>query len=135
VLVSAIIGPAKAQSGTYSDIAIYSPPTANSGPQEMTVGSDGALWFTESSSNKIGRFSTSGAITEYVIPTDGSDPTDITLGPDGALWFTEWFGNNIGLSLPPGSSLNSRSRLQIASQMALRRVQMVPYGLPNSRTA
>jgi streptogramin lyase len=47
------------------------------------------LWFTEISGNKIGRITTSGAITEFVIPTSGSHPIAIAAGPDGALWFAE----------------------------------------------
>jgi uncharacterized protein (TIGR03437 family) len=67
-------------------------PTANSGPEYITAGPDGALWFTESNLNntgKIGRITTSGAITEYTVPTADSFPFGITAGPDGALWFTE----------------------------------------------
>jgi len=58
-------------------------------PDGITVGQDGALWFTEGYGNKIGRISASGIITEYVSPTNQSGPTGITKGPDGALWFTE----------------------------------------------
>lgn len=36
-------------------ITDFSPPTVPSGPFDITLGSDGALWFTESSGNKIGR--------------------------------------------------------------------------------
>jgi len=51
----------------------------------ITVGPDGALWFIEA--NKIGRFTTSGVLTEYPVPS--GDGLGITTGPDGALWFTE----------------------------------------------
>jgi virginiamycin B lyase len=69
-------------------------PTANSLPRGITTGPDGALWFTEggfnsTTSNKIGRVTTSGAFTEYTVPTASSHPEGITTGPDGALWFTE----------------------------------------------
>jgi hypothetical protein len=36
-------------------ITDFSPPTVPSGPFDITLGSDGALWFTESGGNKIGR--------------------------------------------------------------------------------
>ena len=58
-------------------------------PSSITTGSDGALWFTESYPNKIGRMTTSGVVTEYSIPTPSSQPSGITAGSDGALWFTE----------------------------------------------
>ena len=62
----------------------------------MVVGPDGALWFTEQTTNKIGRITTAGVITEYTVPTAGSQPNDITPGPDNALWFSEAVGNKIG---------------------------------------
>jgi hypothetical protein len=46
---------------------------------------DGALWFTEQSSGKIGRITTGGVITEVV--SGGSYPLGMTAGPDRALWF------------------------------------------------
>jgi sugar lactone lactonase YvrE len=67
------------------------------GPNEITVGPDGALWFTELSAgagggtNGIGRITTSGSITEYPVPS-ATSLTGITAGPDGTLWFTETYG-------------------------------------------
>jgi virginiamycin B lyase len=65
-------------------------PTANSQPRDITAGSDGNMWFTESNPNagKIGRIDLAGNITEFVVPTSGSQPSEIVSGPDGALWFT-----------------------------------------------
>jgi virginiamycin B lyase len=74
----------------------YLIPTQGSEPLDITEGPDGALWFTESSGNKIGRVTTSGTFTEFLVPTTSSDPSGITAGPDGALWFTESSGNKIG---------------------------------------
>jgi virginiamycin B lyase len=72
------------QSGTYSNITSYPIPTPSSGPQQITTGPDGALWFTELV-GQIGRLTTTGAFTEY--PVSG-EPFGIAAGPDGALWFT-----------------------------------------------
>jgi virginiamycin B lyase len=61
---------------------------------EIAVGPDGALWFTESA-NEIGRITKAGVVTQYPTPTEpvvvGREPypTSITAGSDGALWFTE----------------------------------------------
>lgn len=74
----------------------YPIPTASSNSQAMVSGSDGALWFVEEGSNKIGRITTSGVVTEYPIPTSGAAAFYITSGPDQALWFTECAGNKIG---------------------------------------
>jgi streptogramin lyase len=69
-----------------------------SGPQGITVGPDGALWFTDNA-DKIGRITTQGRVTEFALPTFVSYPekfpAQIIAGPDGALWFTET-GDQIG---------------------------------------
>jgi hypothetical protein len=65
-------------------------------PVDITSGPDGALWFTESTANKIGRITTTGTITEFAVPTADSSPGGIAAGSDGALWFTEQSGNKIG---------------------------------------
>ena len=70
--------------------------TSGSQPFHITSGPDGALWFTERGSNKIGRITTAGAESEYSIPTADSGPFAIASGPDGALWFTEESADKIG---------------------------------------
>ena len=69
------------------------------------MGSDGALWFTESNVflGKIGRITTAGAITEFPTPTGSSEPTGIAAGPDGALWFMEVGGQKIGRMTTAGA--------------------------------
>jgi uncharacterized repeat protein (TIGR01451 family) len=54
------------------------------------------LWFTENTSNEIGRISTAGAVTEITVPTANAGPTGITAGSDGALWFTEATAGQVG---------------------------------------
>ncbi len=71
--------------GTISEFAL----AANSGPDAIATGPDGALWFTEETSNKIGRITPSGSITEFSLPAPNSGPGAITKGPDGNIWFTE----------------------------------------------
>lgn len=68
---------------------------------DITVGPDGALWFTQSSVGKgppasIGRMTASGHYTRWTLPTQHSLPMSITTGPDGALWFTERTADRIG---------------------------------------
>ena len=54
---------------------------------KITTGPDGNLWFTESNTNQIGKFSpVNNKITEYNVPLSGTtntDPDSITVGPDG----------------------------------------------------
>jgi CSLREA domain-containing protein len=79
-----------------SPFTFFDVPTPGSSLSGITRGTDGALWFTEQSADRIGRITTAGVITEYALPSPGSSPTGITAGPDGALWFTEQYGNRIG---------------------------------------
>ncbi len=73
-------------------ITEYSLPSG-SHPLGITAGPDGNLWFTDNSSSKIGKITTSGTITEYTV---GSNPNGIAAGPDGNLWFTEYAAGKIG---------------------------------------
>ncbi len=66
--------------------AVTTYPTGEGDPGAITVGPDGALWFTNGA-DSIGRITTSGAVTIYS-GSGISYPTAITAGPDGALWFT-----------------------------------------------
>ena len=89
-------------------IARYPLQSDSSQATGITLGPDGALWFTEKTGNRIGRITTSGAVTEYALPTSSTAgqcgqrcPLHIATGPDGALWFTEsqfaaGGGNKIG---------------------------------------
>lgn len=72
------------------------PLVSNPCPPNITTGSDGALWFTQACSNKIGRITTSGTLTQFGIPTANAYLVDIVSGSDGALWFTEADANKIG---------------------------------------
>jgi len=74
--------------------------TPGADPAGITTGPDGALWFGEFQSNKIGRIDVSGNISEYSPTTSGA--SKITTGPDGNLWFTEPFANKIGRITPAG---------------------------------
>jgi virginiamycin B lyase len=61
----------------------------------ITTGPDGALWYAVGA-GKIGRMTSSGAVTEYTVPTSGSVLGYIAARSDGAMWFTEIVGNKIG---------------------------------------
>ena len=58
-------------------IILFSIPTAVSQPWGIVMATDGNLWFTELQSNKIGRITPGGKITEFPLPSAGS-PSDIT---------------------------------------------------------
>ena len=68
----------------------------------ITLGPDGALWYSEGA-GRIGRFQPGGATPqEFTAPTAGA-LAGITLGPDGNLWFVENAANQIGRFTPGGT--------------------------------
>ena len=78
-------------------------------PDRITVGADSCLWFTETNTNQIGKFSPlNGKITEYNIPLSGrtnTNPQGITPGPDDNLWFVEGTGNKIDKLSPTSGKI------------------------------
>lgn len=100
-------------------ITEYRIPTMYSAPEGITVGPDGALWFTEYGGNNVGRITTAGAITEYTIPETGGSPIGITAGSDGDLWFTENFGNTI----------NQMTTSGVVTQHTIPMGGSAPYGI------
>jgi streptogramin lyase len=64
-------------------------------------GADGALWFTQTGSDRdppdgIGRMTTDGRSASWELPHRRGIPIRIAAGTDGALWFTELDGHAIG---------------------------------------
>jgi streptogramin lyase len=78
----------------FGGITEYPVTTANARPAGITVGPDGYLWFTEEASDRIGKISVGGAVTEYPVPF--GEPREIVAGPDGNLWFTNHGSGKIG---------------------------------------
>ncbi len=67
-----------------------------SDPRDITLGSDGSIWFTESRGaiGKITGSSSGDTLTEFPTP-NGNGAYGIAVGPDGALWFCESFNRRI----------------------------------------
>lgn len=64
-------------------------PSANSGPDGITVDTTGNIWFTEESASKIGKYNIqTEQITEYPLPANRK-PREITSDPYGNIWFAE----------------------------------------------
>jgi len=75
---------------TSGTISVFPTTTPSSSPEDVAVGSDGNIWFTENAVSKIGKMSTAGvALAEYTTKTAPSNLSAITSGPDGNLWFLE----------------------------------------------
>ncbi len=70
----------------------FFPLPTNAYVQAMTVGPDGAVWFTDTGTHALGRITTAGAVTEYPTTLLPYLSGGIATGPDGALWFTSYAG-------------------------------------------
>jgi len=64
---------------------------------DITLGPDGAVWFTETASNAIGRMDAKYRVSSYPVPASAGVPVAITSGPDGNLWFTLGGGSQQGI--------------------------------------
>ncbi len=81
-------------------ISEYSLPSGSK-PFGITTGSDKNLWYTDASTGKVGKITTSGSTTEYA--TDNDEPEGITPGPEGDLWFVEHEIRNVDHVTTAGS--------------------------------
>ncbi len=77
--------------------------TAGSLPGDIVLSGDGNFWFTEFGSDRIGRITPTGVITDFALPV-GRGPTGIAAGPDGLIYFTEQSGDRIGRINPLAGS-------------------------------
>jgi virginiamycin B lyase len=74
-------------------------------PQEIALGPDGALWFTQWNRARIGRITPNGLMQEFALPTigvAGGFSNGVAAGADGAVWFTRPQENQIGRSTTDG---------------------------------
>lgn len=97
----------------FADFEVFDLP-ASSRPRGITLGPDGNVWFTEYNSDKIGRITPAGDITEFPLPTTNPPglrgPHSITPGTcigggSVCLWFTEEKLNRIGVITTTGGAI------------------------------
>ena len=88
--------------------AEYQVPTSvpvGAGPESITNGPGGKLWFPEPGANKIGSITHNGAFAEFPIPTGSNSLQDIAVGSDHNLWVTDYFGQTIWNVTPAGTAI------------------------------
>jgi virginiamycin B lyase len=82
---------------TDGQVHFFPLPHEHSAPTTVVVATDGRIWFTEGTGNRIGRMNPDGTgIIEYPLPHPDSAPRILARGADGTLWFSEHLGNRIG---------------------------------------
>jgi streptogramin lyase len=70
---------------------------------DITLGPDGAMWFTDPGTPAIGKIGPGGRVTEFTAGLSfGAKPYSIVAGPDGNLWFSDTAGA-IGRITPHGT--------------------------------
>jgi len=86
---------------------------ASSQPDQLTVGAEGDVWFTENAGpGAIGRLTpATGEVREFTEGlTSNSRPAGITTGPEGDIWFTESAGSGrIGRLVPATGRISEYS--------------------------
>jgi streptogramin lyase len=87
------------------DSADPDPETVAADPTALVEGPDGAIWFTESSGQAIGRITTAGVLTQ--IATPGLQPNSIAVGSDGNIWFTDDSYNDTVDRINPDQSIST----------------------------
>jgi virginiamycin B lyase len=87
---------------------------AGSVPYDITLGPDGAMWFTDGNVPGVGRIDSHGAVIEYTkgLPS-GALPYSIVNGTDGNLWFSDAKGA-IG-SITPSGKIRETSVLGVTN--------------------
>jgi streptogramin lyase len=101
------IGRIDPNTGAVTEFPTGVPPGTNpippgAGPGDITVGPDGALWFTQYRDGEVGRLDPqTGAVTEFSAGiSPNAFPAGITLGPDNKLWFAEEGTGKFGVITP-----------------------------------
>ena len=87
--VSATTVPVKIEEREFTEYSVR----GGSGPYVITSGPDANLWYASIGTNKVGKITTSGTITEYA--AGGGEPRGIVSGPDKNIWFTEHLTRDI----------------------------------------
>ena len=105
---------------TSCQATFYPLATPNAGPESITPGPNGAMWFVETNANKIGEIA-AGQTTpsEFAIKTANAGLGTIVSGSDNAVYFTETKADKLGRMLASG---------QISSETTLSGMT-APYGL------
>jgi streptogramin lyase len=109
-------GPAPSPAPSLRHVRRFPLPDGVPGPNGITAGPDGNVWFTASGvapvqgmvggdpiDAAIVRLTPAGVFTMFRLPDPGGWPDGITAGPDGNLWFAEFYGDAVGRITPRGA--------------------------------
>src|SRR5438552_16488458 len=81
----------------------FAVPTRDARPHDPAAAPDGAVWFTEQKSTKLGRLDPkSHEIKEFPLPVRDSGPHGLAVDAGGNVWFTANYQGYVG-KLDPGT--------------------------------
>ncbi len=80
----------------------YPIPTAASSPRIISWGADGAMWFSEHGTGKMGRIASDGSIREFALSAPSSQPRAIALAADGNVWIGMFAAGRVARITPAG---------------------------------
>jgi streptogramin lyase len=102
-------------------------PTGFSSPVFLLVDSHGNIWFSEPTTNAIGRLTPSTlkgpAWKQWKVPTASANPYDLVLDNSGNIWFTEYSAGKIGF-------FNTTTKTFVETAIATS--GSLPYGITKS---
>ena len=85
---------------TSGEVRLKEVPTAHARPYGIVIGKDGAPYFCEFGTNKLGRVDpVTLEIREYLLPS-GARPRRIALAPDGTLFYSDFARGMLGHFFP-----------------------------------
>ncbi|GAC1648481.1 MAG: virginiamycin B lyase [Candidatus Dormibacteraceae bacterium] len=92
----------------------------------IATGTDGAVWFFEVNTNKLGRITPDGSLSEFLIPGAPSAQGFVAVAKDGSVWVT---GDRAGtLTRREANGTFTQVRLGLAPNQPLRSVLVGPDG-------
>ncbi|MEO8605164.1 MAG: hypothetical protein ABI629_21530 [bacterium] len=113
-------------------------PSPGSVPLYITLGPDGAMWFSESGANRLGRIARDGRITKFDLPDSDSYATGIVGRTDGRLFYGLFNLSQIGftdLAASANSSCPSTLRCWAAAPAGGNLPAESPHTRSNPRSA
>jgi virginiamycin B lyase len=74
----------------------YEPSMPNASPFGVAVDSNGTVWATLQTANRLVRITPDGQFTELELPTRSAGPVDVAIDRSGGVWFIELRAGKIG---------------------------------------
>src|SRR5688572_32860462 len=113
------LGPSERASTTDGVWTEYPLPNPGSGPTTIALAQDGALWFTESAGNRIGRINPDGTgLREFPLPTPTTPRRTSRPAPAATIWSSGTPANRTAGTTPTAPMASSLFRTRTVFRAA-----------------